>query len=94
MVSREIPSMIWIFGRRCLEVVSCQASVGGIELHAWNAAASDLAHSDRVKFDLDPDPSLPWNAMLEAAMLLKVVFDGFGLISFPKQAEEVGFTSS
>jgi bifunctional non-homologous end joining protein LigD len=60
------------------------AQMGVLELHTWNAVAPDLTHPDRVIFDLDPDPSLPWSAMLEAAMLLKVVLDELGLTSFPK----------
>ncbi|RQR65663.1 DNA ligase D [Burkholderia sp. Bp9125] len=60
------------------------AQMGVIELHAWNAVAPDLAHPDCVIFDLDPDPALPWSAMREAAMFLKVVLDELGLVSFPK----------
>jgi bifunctional non-homologous end joining protein LigD len=60
------------------------AQMGVLELHTWNAIAPDLDHPDRVIFDLDPDPALPWTTMLEAATLLKVVLDELGLESFPK----------
>jgi bifunctional non-homologous end joining protein LigD len=60
------------------------SQMGVLELHTWNASAPDLQHPDRVIFDLDPDPALPWSAMIEAAMLLKVVLDEIGLLSFPK----------
>ncbi len=60
------------------------AQMGVVELHSWNAVAPDLDHPDRVVFDLDPDPALPWGVMTEAAMLLKVVLDELGLRSFPK----------
>lgn len=30
--------------------------------------APNLAHPDLVIFDLDPDPSLPWPAMLERGL--------------------------
>jgi bifunctional non-homologous end joining protein LigD len=60
------------------------AQMGVLELHTWNAVAPDLEHPDRVIFDRDPDPALPWSAMLEGAMLLKVVLDELGLESFPK----------
>lgn len=60
------------------------AQMGVLELHTWNAVAPDLEHPDRVIFDLDPDPELPWKTMLEAAMLVKVVLDELGLESFPK----------
>jgi bifunctional non-homologous end joining protein LigD len=55
-----------------------------VEIHTWNAVAPDLEHPDRIIFDLDPDPALPWTAMLEAAELVKVVLDEIGLRSFPK----------
>jgi bifunctional non-homologous end joining protein LigD len=60
------------------------AQMGVIELHTWNASAPDLDHPDRVIFDLDPDPALPWRTMIEAAMLVKVALDEIGLTSFPK----------
>jgi bifunctional non-homologous end joining protein LigD len=60
------------------------AQMGVIELHTWNAAAPDLVHPDRVIFDLDPDPALSWQTMLEAAQLLKLVLDEFELTSFVK----------
>ncbi|NVH78304.1 DNA ligase D [Paraburkholderia sp. JPY432] len=67
------------------------AQMGVVELHCWNAAAPDLEHPDRIIFDLDPDPNLPWSAMLEAAELLKVVLDEIGLRSFPKTSGGKGF---
>jgi bifunctional non-homologous end joining protein LigD len=35
-------------------------------------------------FDLDPDPDLPWSAVIEGAQLIKVVLDELGLKSFLK----------
>ncbi|WP_080421688.1 DNA ligase D [Burkholderia ubonensis] len=60
------------------------AQMGVIELHAWNACAPDLDHPDRVIFDLDPDPTLPWGSMLEAAEMVRVLLDELELASFPK----------
>lgn len=67
------------------------AQMSVVELHSWNAVAPDLEHPDRVIFDLDPDPALPWSAMLEAASLLKVVLDELGLRSFAKTSGGKGF---
>ena len=67
------------------------AQMSVVELHTWNALAPDLEHPDRIIFDLDPDPALPWTAMLEAAELLKVVLDEIGLRSFPKTSGGKGF---
>jgi bifunctional non-homologous end joining protein LigD len=67
------------------------AQMSVVEIHSWNAVAPDLEHPDRVIFDLDPDPSLPWKTMIEAASLLKVVLDELGLISYPKTSGGKGF---
>ncbi|MGY6123737.1 DNA ligase D (plasmid) [Paraburkholderia strydomiana] len=67
------------------------AQMSVVEIHMWNAAAPDLEHPDRIIFDLDPDPALPWTAMLEAASLMKVVLDEIGLRSFPKTSGGKGF---
>ncbi|MDQ7981904.1 DNA ligase D [Paraburkholderia sp. SARCC-3016] len=67
------------------------AQMGVVELHTWNAAAPDLEHPDRIIFDLDPDPALPWSSMLEAASLLRVVLEELGLRSFPKTSGGKGF---
>jgi bifunctional non-homologous end joining protein LigD len=44
-----------------------------------------------VIFDLDPDPALHWDAMLEAAALVKTVLDELGLRSFAKTSGGKGF---
>lgn len=67
------------------------AQMSVVELHSWNAVAPDLDHPDRLIFDLDPDPDLPWSTMLEATMLLKVVLDELGLRSFAKTSGGKGF---
>jgi bifunctional non-homologous end joining protein LigD len=67
------------------------AQMSVVELHSWNAVAPDLEHPDRVIFDLDPDPALHWDAMLEAAALVKTVLDELGLRSFAKTSGGKGF---
>lgn len=60
------------------------AQMGTIELHAGNATAGRIDRPDRMVFDLDPDPSLPWRSVIEGARLLKVMLDELGLDSFLK----------
>ncbi|RQZ16602.1 DNA ligase D [Burkholderia sp. Bp9031] len=60
------------------------AQMGTIELHTWNAHASNIERPDRIVFDLDPDPALPWRAMIEAAQLVRGLLDELGLASFCK----------
>lgn len=58
--------------------------MGTIELHVCSATADKIDRPDNMVFDLDPDPSLPWNKVKEAAQLMKVMLDELGLISFLK----------
>jgi bifunctional non-homologous end joining protein LigD len=67
------------------------AQMNVIELHSWNAVQPDLQHPDRFVLDLDPDPSLSWKTMTEAAQLAKVLLDEVGLKSFIKTSGGKGY---
>jgi bifunctional non-homologous end joining protein LigD len=60
------------------------AQMGTIELHTWNAVASNIEKPDRVVFDLDPDPKLGWDRMIEAAQLTRELLAELGLQSWCK----------
>jgi bifunctional non-homologous end joining protein LigD len=60
------------------------AQMGTIELHTWNAHVSNIERPDRIVFDLDPDPALPWSEMIAAAQLTRALLDELGLVSFCK----------
>ncbi|HEY3597437.1 MAG TPA: DNA ligase D, partial [Paraburkholderia sp.] len=60
------------------------AQMGTIELHTWNALASNIEKPDRAVFDLDPDPALGWERMIEAAQLTRTLLGELGLVSFCK----------
>ncbi|MDR5832497.1 DNA ligase D [Caballeronia sp. LP006] len=92
----ELPASVYPNHARLLAANTPEALVGlaqmsVVEIHSWNGVAPDLTHPDRVIFDLDPDPALPWSAMLEAATLVKVVLDEIGLRSFVKTSGGKGF---
>jgi len=55
-----------------------------LELHTWNAIDTDFDKPDRFVLDLDPDPVLPWKAMLEATQLALTLLDELGLTVFLK----------
>lgn len=58
--------------------------MGAVEFHTWNALHSAIERPDRLVFDLDPDPALPWARVVEAAELLKNLLDELALASFIK----------
>ncbi|MCJ1886991.1 DNA ligase D [Pseudomonas sp. LA21] len=60
------------------------AQMGVLELHTWNAAVDDLDRPDRFVLDLDPDPALPWQRMIEATRLTLTLLDELGLAAFLK----------
>jgi bifunctional non-homologous end joining protein LigD len=60
------------------------AQMGTVELHTWNALASNIEKPDRMVFDLDPDPALGWDKMIEAAQLTRTLLEELGLVSFCK----------
>lgn len=60
------------------------AQMSALELHTWNAALDDLEKPDRFILDLDPDPALPWQRMIEATQLTLTLLDELGLQAFLK----------
>lgn len=58
--------------------------IGALELHVWGARADRLDRPDLVVFDLDPDPSVPWERVRETAAALRVYLEGLGLVAFAR----------
>jgi|PersoiStandDraft_1058852.scaffolds.fasta_scaffold06212_2 bifunctional non-homologous end joining protein LigD len=58
--------------------------LGFLELHTSNARADRLEQPDRLVFDLDPDPSLPWDRVVAAALAMRKRLSALGLASFVK----------
>jgi bifunctional non-homologous end joining protein LigD len=58
--------------------------MGVLEIHTWNAQADRIERPDRIIFDLDPAPDVPWRAVIEAARLVRSTLEERGLKSFVK----------
>jgi bifunctional non-homologous end joining protein LigD len=58
--------------------------MGVLEVHTWGAAKDRLERPDRLTFDLDPDPSVDWAQVIEAAQLNRTLLEELGLVSFLK----------
>ncbi|KMW46574.1 DNA ligase D [Ralstonia insidiosa] len=72
-----------------LAIGSAQALVGAVqmgtvEFHTWNALADRIEQPDRVVFDIDPDPALPFARVIEATQLTLALLDELGLKAFLK----------
>jgi bifunctional non-homologous end joining protein LigD len=53
-----------------------------IEFHPWGAHVDDPDDADRVVFDLDPGPDVPWDKVKDAARLVRKLLDQLGLESY------------
>jgi bifunctional non-homologous end joining protein LigD len=60
------------------------AQIGALEIHPWGSTIDALETPDRMVFDLDPDPGLPWGRVVEAAVAIRDDLDALGLQSFVK----------
>jgi bifunctional non-homologous end joining protein LigD len=58
--------------------------MGVLEIHTWNSRKDNLEYPDRFVMDIDPDPSVAWDKVAEAAVLLRERLRELGLTSFLK----------
>jgi bifunctional non-homologous end joining protein LigD len=66
------------------EAIASLAQISVLEVHPWGSLASDLEKPDRLVIDLDPDESLPWTTLADAALDVKKRLKSLGLESFLK----------
>ncbi|HSX51468.1 MAG TPA: DNA ligase D [Cellvibrio sp.] len=67
-----------------VQAVVSSVQMGAIELHTWGSTSDAIEMPDRIVFDLDPDPALPWRSVVEAAQLVLAVLDELELRAFLK----------
>ena len=60
------------------------AQMNVIEVHSWNMTTRAIQKPDRMVFDLDPGEGVAWQAVCEAAQLLRAFLTELGLKSFLK----------
>ncbi len=56
--------------------------MGVLEIHVWGARADRPDAPDQMVFDLDPDPTLPWEETVGCALRLREWLEALGLIPF------------
>lgn len=57
---------------------------GALEIHPWGSTTASLEQPDMIVMDLDPDESVSWDAVVNAAEEVRDRFASFGLTSFVK----------
>jgi bifunctional non-homologous end joining protein LigD len=58
--------------------------MGALEVHPWGSKNESLEKPDRLVFDLDPDTSLEWGVVVNAAKKVRSLLQTHGLKSFAK----------
>ncbi|KAB2899846.1 MAG: ATP-dependent DNA ligase [Kofleriaceae bacterium] len=58
------------------------AQLGALEIHTWAGRTDKLERPDRLVIDLDPDPSVSWSRVVEAALVLRELLGQLDLESF------------
>jgi bifunctional non-homologous end joining protein LigD len=67
-----------------LEAVLSLVQMNVVEFHPWGSRADQLEKPDRMFFDLDPAPDVPWKRVVEAALQMRDVLRGMDIDSFVK----------
>src|SRR6266576_2698594 len=58
--------------------------IGVLEIHTWGSRRRHVERPDQLIFDLDPDPTVSWNALKDAALMLRARLTDVGLGAFLK----------
>ena len=72
------------------ETLAWCANLGAIELHPFLHCVPQIDQPTHIAFDLDPGEGADIFTCIEVAQILKRVFDGLGLESFPKVSGSKG----
>jgi DNA primase len=59
-------------------------NLGCLGFHVWPAKASDEAHADELRIDLDPTPGITFAMVQEAAREVRALLDEMGIVGLPK----------
>lgn len=65
-------------------------NLGALEMHPWNARASDVDRPDELRIDLDPTPQAPFADVRRVAAEVAEVLPEHGLTGFPKTSGKRG----
>src|SRR5437868_7105486 len=65
-------------------------NLGCIELHPHAVRASDLAHPDELRIDLDPGPGVSWSDVRTVALEVRTVLEQAGLTGWVKTSGSRG----
>jgi bifunctional non-homologous end joining protein LigD len=79
--SRGVSPYVYV---RQLEDLIRLVQAGTLELHVWGSRVTNVERPDRVVFDLDPGPNVPWAQVLAMAVDLRERLAALDFASFPR----------
>src|SRR5215207_5084764 len=79
IVVRDAAQLAWV------------VNLGCIDLNPHPVRAEDLDHPDELRVDLDPMPGVPWDDVLQVALVARETLEDFGLAGWPKTSGSRGF---
>jgi DNA ligase D-like protein (predicted polymerase) len=66
-------------------------NLGCVDLNPHPVRADDLDHPDELRIDLDPMPGVPWQQIVDVALVVRGVLEDHGLTGWPKTSGSRGF---
>ena len=66
-------------------------NLGCVDLNPHPVLADDLEHPDELRVDLDPMPGVPWQQIVDVALVAREVLEDHGLTAWPKTSGSKGF---
>jgi DNA ligase D-like protein (predicted polymerase) len=79
VVVRDAAALAWV------------VNLGCVDLNPHPVQAEDLDRPDELRIDLDPVPGVPWEQIVEVALVAKGVLEDHGLTAWPKTSGSRGF---
>src|SRR6202162_524148 len=79
IVIRDAAQLAWIINLGC------------IDLNPHPVRTSEHDHPDALRIDLDPVPGVPWQQIVDVALVVRDVLADHGLIGWPKPSGSRGF---
>jgi len=61
-----------------LSAVIALAQMGVVEIHTWNSDIANVDRPNRIVWDLDPGPLVPWKTIAAAAQVLREMLETLG----------------
>lgn len=78
VVLKDAPTLVWL------------ANLGCLDINPHPVRATDLAHPDELRIDLDPVPGVEWAQIRDVGFVTREVLTDLDLVGFPKTSGSRG----